>query len=232
MRLPARGLFVVSMLSGAVLAGCGSTGNGPTPGILDRLSTLSDTDGNGFVEVPATAGVDTSREVAVAIENDITRTEAISLAQTSVPNFVADSISLSATVLVKMTYADGKEQQLRGSRNIGPFDLSFEVACPDRVEVNVNVTADIPVVGRTSVQTFGPFVFSKGTNTGQFQCDTVIHVRSFVDASGQPKATAMVEAMPGSDGSTGTVTGGDGTGTGSVDGSGSTTVGTAGTDRR
>jgi hypothetical protein len=220
MKRRVEGWVVVSLTLVAMVMGCNGGSGGPTPGVLDRLNTFPDTDGDTFVEVPATAGVDSSREVAVAIDNDVTRTQAISLARTNVPDFVTDSIGLSATVLVKMTYADGKEQQLRGSRSIGPFELSFEVACPEVVEVHVNVVADIPIVGRTTVQTFGPFNFGKGTDAGQFQCDTLIRVRSFIDENGQPKATAAVEAMV--DANTGGTTGGatgDGS-SGSVDGTG------------
>ncbi len=208
-----RFVAVIGLVSSAFgLGGCGNNAGGSgASGILDMLATFDDADGDGFVEIPASEGVEVTEQVAIAIDNEISRQQAINLARTNLPDFVTDSVGLSANVLVRLSYPGGVTQTLAGGRNVSRFSLSFEVACPERIEVSVTVVANIPIVGRRTVQALGPYRFSMSEGGNAFACGNVVRVRTYIGENNQPKADATAEAMP--DGTAGDSTGTGGTGT-------------------
>ena len=176
-----RHLYPLSILLAlCILAGCGSSGGGGGGGLLNQLDSLDDADGDGFPEIVPPEGVVFVPEesVAVSVINTVTRSQAAAAAGTEIPS----SVGLTAAVAVDLTYPGGQTQRLSGSFAVGPFELALEVACPERIEVRVSVTAIVPVIGTQPVTSFGPYVFTQDGSEGYpYGCGSTVRVETYAD---------------------------------------------------
>ena len=189
-----RSLLVVMLL--AALAGCGTSGGGGgAVGVLNRLSSFPDDNGNGYPEIPPPDGVDETELVAFEITNQITMSQAEQLANVNIPDFVSNIVTIRARLTVNLTYPGDITDRLTGSRGIAPFELRGEVACPSTMEVRVSVVADIPLMGEQTVQSFGPYTFNRDTGENAYQCNSILSIETFVDENGQANATVDVTPM-------------------------------------
>ena len=181
-----------------ILAGCGTSSGSGSGGILDRLSTLPDANGNGFPDIPAPEGVEETETVPLQLVNQITMSQAERLAQVNLPDLVQNNISVRARILVNLTYPGDITDRLTGTRAVAPFEIKAEVICPLTIEVRVTVVADIPVIGQQTVQSFGPFQFERDALTNGYECGSIISIEVFVNEDGDPSTTTDVQPMPAS----------------------------------
>lgn len=174
------------------LVGCGSSGGGGG-GVLNQLDSQPDTDGDGFAEIEPPEGVDFDSEESIALNivNTITSSQAAAASGTQLPA----GVSLSARVAVNVTYPGGITQRLPGTFPVGPFELAFEIACPESIEVLVTVVATAPIIGDQPVTTFGPYDFTQDGDEGYvYECGSTVTISTFVDDdTGELGVTIAVE---------------------------------------
>ena len=178
-----RGLCSLLILTSVCcLTGCGSTG-GSGGGVLNQLDNLPDEDGDVFSEITPPEGVDFDFDSSLALRiiNTITRSQAEAAAGAQIPSAVSSSITVSAKVSVNLTYADGITQRLPGTFPVGPFDLQFEIACPESIDVVVAVVASVPIIGEQPVSAFGPYVFTRGGGDYAYECGATVSLTTFAD---------------------------------------------------
>ncbi|MCK4658031.1 MAG: hypothetical protein KAV82_00785 [Phycisphaerae bacterium] len=194
-----RSLCSILMLIGmCCLTGCGASGGGGGGGVLNQLDSMPDADGDVFSEITPPEGVDFDfdESIALMITNTITRSQAEAAAGVQMPDVISSNISLAAKVAVNLTYADGITQKLPGSFPVGPFELQFEIACPEAIEVMVTVVATAPLVGSQAVASFGPYQFTQDGEGGSYTytCGSTVSIVTFYDdETGEPKVTLEVE---------------------------------------
>lgn len=179
-----------------ILAGCGASSGSGSGGILDRLGTLPDANGNGFPDIPAPPGVEETQTVPLQLINEITMSQAERLAKVNLPDFVKNIVSIRARLLVNLTYPGDITDRLTGTRAVAPFEVKAEVVCPMTMEVRVTVVADIPVIGQRTVQSFGPFQFQRDALVNGFECGSMIAIEVFVNEDGDASSTTKVQPMP------------------------------------
>jgi hypothetical protein len=182
------------ILIAALPAGCGNRASTDTRGILDRLASLPDENGNGLADIPSPDGVDGGEAVGIYLANDITRPEAEALAQVEIPDAVGTLVDVRADLTVDLEYGDDIQDRLRGSRPIGPFQIAAEAECPVLVNVRVGLVAEVPIVGDQPIRTFGPFRFERDA-PGGFECGSVIAVETTLNDDGVPVAQTGVEPL-------------------------------------
>ncbi|MCP4591749.1 MAG: hypothetical protein GY842_13500 [bacterium] len=192
-----RHLSLVLILMGMCgLVGCGVGGGAPPGGVLNQLDNLADEDGDAFSEIVPPEGVEYDDEEALGLKitNTITRSQAMAAAGAQLPDFVSSSVSLWAKVAIDLTYPDGETQTLPGTFPVGPFELAFEFACPESIEVQVTVVASAPIVGDQAVTSFGPYVFTKDEGTYPFECGATVTISTYVnDETGEPGVDLLIE---------------------------------------
>jgi len=179
------------------LTGCGASGGGGG-GLLNQLDGLPNEDGDAFAEIAPPEGVDfdLDESVALSIVNTITRSQAEAAAGADIPNAVSGSIGLSAKITVDLTYPGGITQRLPGTFAVGPFELAFEVACPESIEVLVSIVASVPIIGTQPVSNFGPYTFNQSGENGAYSytCGSEVRLDTFIDdETGEPVVSLVVE---------------------------------------
>ena len=191
-----RGLCSLLILTSVCcLTGCGSTGGGGG-GVLNQLDKLPDQDGDVFSEIAPPEGVefDFDSSLALRIVNTITRSQAEAASGAQIPSAVSSTISVSAKVAVNLTYPGDITQRLPGTFPVGPFDLQFEIACPESIEVVVTVVASVPIIGEQPVSTFGPYVFTRGGGGYAYECGALVSLSTFADEeTGELQVSLLVE---------------------------------------
>jgi hypothetical protein len=175
------GLFLMSTAV-CCLIGCGAGGGGGG-GVLNQLDRFPDEDADVFSEITPPEGIafDFATSLALRITNTITRSQAEAAAGVQVPSIVGSNVSLAAQVLVNLTYPGDISQRLPGRFPLGPFDLQFEVACPETIEVLVTVVASAPIVGTQPVTSFGPYVFTREGGDRAYTCGATVSVSTYFD---------------------------------------------------
>jgi hypothetical protein len=188
------GWTLILVCAGAIY-GCGNNGGAAGGGTLNRLDSLPDADGDAFSEITPPDGIVFDPETALSLHiiNTITRSQAEAAAGVQLPQVVSSSLTLAAKVSVKLNYPGDIEQRLPGSFPVGPFDLAFEVACPDSIEVLVTVVATAPIVGEQPVSTFGPYVFTQGSGDYAYSCPSIVTLTTMVDEAGAPIVDISVD---------------------------------------
>jgi hypothetical protein len=181
-----KSLVLVATLSSFAASGCFL----PVPSGMST-EDLVDADGDGFVELKSPEEVTTDLGVSIRLVNTITRAEAEQLAGQDIPDF----LTVTAEMTIVRTYANGEtlvDPPMRES--LGPFELSFEAPCPDRVETTIAVTATAPFLGSFDVfsQTFTASSIGERADA-VFECGKVITVEvSLNQATGLPTADIAV----------------------------------------
>ncbi len=169
----------------ATILGIHGCGTGVGGGVLDQLTSLLDADGDGFPELTPPEGVaDTVNEmVAISLTNEITRAQAEQLVGQEIPSIVNVAVDITLT----LQYADDKESVYTGTQGLEAFTLAFEAFCPETVIASFRLIATAPIVGTVLDQTM-TFTASQvaGEGDAQFECGTVIEIRSFLNDFGQP----------------------------------------------
>jgi hypothetical protein len=191
-----RALTVSMAVVSLVLAGCGSapTGGGGG-GVLDRLGSLPDENGNGFPDIPTPDGVEGASRIAVELVNELTFAEAQKLANVNIPGSVTEVVDIRLRIAINMEYEDGISNRVTGSRPLDPFEIVAEAACPESISVNVTVVASVPLVGEQTLAILGPYDFQKGDVGTGYPCDSVISLRVYTDENGQPALDWLVEPL-------------------------------------
>lgn len=184
---------VVSIL----LAGCGVSPNGNNVGVLDRLSSLPDENGNGYPDIPTPKGIDETGRIAIELVNEVTFAEAQQLANITIPAAVSNLVNASIRISIDMDYGNDVTNRLRGTRALGPFDIVAEAACPESVSVMVAVVVEIPLVGEQTLAVVGPYEFEQGQLGVGYECDSVISARVYTDESGLPAADWSIQPLSG-----------------------------------
>jgi len=164
--------------------------------VLNQLDRLPDTDGDVFSEITPPEGVefDLDNSLALQITNSITRSQAEAAAGVQLPSIVSTNVSIAAKVSVDLTYPGGITQQLPGTFPAAPFDLAFEIACPESIEVAVAVVATAPIIGEKPVSAFGPFFFTQGQGERAYECGSVVTISTFADEeTGELRVSLNVE---------------------------------------
>lgn len=178
------------------LAGCGFNAAANNGGVLNRLDALPDTDGDAFSEIQPPEGVELDPEqmLSLSVINTITRSEAEAASGVQVSSFISSSVEVVGKVNVELTYANGVTQTLPGTFPLGPVNLQFEFACPEQIEVTVDIVAMVPIIGEQPVSTFGPYVFTKDEGLYVYSCGAVITIETFIDEiTGQPMVDLNID---------------------------------------
>ena len=164
------------------------------PKTLDDLSALEDLNGNNIPDLPVPEGVNVSETVIVVIENQIERDEALALVDSpiGIPDFVGVTVDFALT----MVYEGGRDITHEGSRNLEPFTIEVEAACPESVLVTVTVSVTgIPFVG--SFQVLEEQLTASrdpGAANIAYDCGTILTVLSSIDRdTGAPSVTFTKE---------------------------------------
>jgi len=181
-----RGLAAVMVFTLA-LSGCGAVA---PVGDLDALT--DDANGNGFFDVTPPDGVEflTLDNLKVRLANVIAQDELGGLAaEFGVDPALLNLVTLKADIVVMMDYGAGITDELVQSEAIDPFDKRFEIACPERVTVEVDVIAEVPVVGPQSVTDFSVSLAAGD----HYTCGQTIAVEVFINASGDPDVAVDVQ---------------------------------------
>jgi hypothetical protein len=192
-------LYVLSMLVCATQFGCPMMA--PNDGSLG--TGLMDTDDDGFGNLEVPEGVDDSRNIAIELINELTRAQLESLfAEVDLQGFefALDAVAVDVTLDTTLTYENGAQITQQEVRELGPFEIRFEAACPETVEAVVSVDASfvVPFIG-TRIPVFSeelpPFVLTQGVEGSMgFECDKLISLTSsFDERSGGPTAEITIE---------------------------------------
>lgn len=182
--------FFLAAILTCCLSGCGSWGDGSRDGTLNELDGMPDADGDSFSEIAPPEGVafDFDTSLAMSITNTITRSQAQAAADVKLPALISSNVALTAKVSLDLTYPGGMTQELPGTFPVNPFELSFEIACPDSIEAQLTVVAVAPIVGEEAVTTFGPLLYEQGVGENMFECGSVVHITTYADESGTLRA--------------------------------------------
>lgn len=183
------------VLSGALLvampcmlAGCGGAGPAGT-GDLDNLTT--DSNDNGFLDVEPPEGVEflTVDNVRIRMRNTVSTDDLGPLAeQFGIDPGLLSLVSIVADIGIEMDYGNGITDELNESEPIEPFDKAFEIACPDGMNVAVNVVANVPVVGPQDVTDFVIDLLEGA----EYECGQTIEVEVLLDDNGNPDVEVNV----------------------------------------
>jgi len=170
-----------------VLVGCGASS-----GVGDLDALTEDLDGNGFFDVTPPEGVEflSLNNVRVRLHNTIDGADLGSLAaEFGVDPALLNLVDLAANITIDLDYGGGITDALVQQESINPFDRKFEMACPDAIGVDVNVSAQIPLVGPQDVTDFDVDL-AEGV---EYTCGQTIEVEVFVNERGDPDVAVTIE---------------------------------------
>lgn len=148
------------------------------------LSSLSqDADGDGYMDLTPPDGVafDAATNLRLRTASDVDRDDLAAIATTlgvdsSLLSVVEDRIVLT----IHLDYGNGITQEVEEVRQIEPFDLKIEVACPVEAVVDVLLQGTAPIIGSQDIYA-NSFVFTRGTD---YACGDHIEVTAEVNEFG------------------------------------------------
>ncbi|MCB9850291.1 MAG: hypothetical protein H6817_06260 [Phycisphaerales bacterium] len=171
-----------------LLAGC----NGAAPTGTGDLDTLSeDSNNNGFLDVTPPDGVEflEVNNVNIRLRNTVSIDDLGPLAaQYGIDPSLLNLVEIVADIGIDLDYGAGISDTLSESEPIAPFDKAFEIACPDGMNVQVNVVANIPFVGEQDVTNFIVDLLEGA----EYQCGQTIEVNVVLDDNGNPDVDVSV----------------------------------------
>lgn len=174
--MKAKWMWVLMMITG-LSAGCPFA-----PPMTGGGGGLSDTDGDGFLNLPLPMDADVTDMVSVEIVNELTRDQLLGLVPTTGFEGFLAFVQIQVSFDLTLMYANGETVPFSDMRELGPFELRFEAACPESVRA----------VGSVDVSALGSTVFSQELpaivlTQDDFDCGRLISIRAFLnDATGQP----------------------------------------------
>jgi len=170
------------------LVGCGA--GATVGGDLDNLT--EDSNDNGFLDVEPPDGVEflTVDNVNIRLRNTVSQEDLGGLAaQFGVDPALLNLVEIVANIEVELDYGAGITDTIVESESIEPFDRRFEIACPDSLNVDVGVIAQVPLVGPQDVTDF-VVNLTEGT---EFECGQTVEVEVVVDENGNPDVSLSIE---------------------------------------
>ncbi len=168
------------------------------PADTGTTDTLEDADGNGFPEIEAPAGVDTSTTIAIDVVNELTQDSLVSLlagADTGLEGLVG-LVQIDLEFEMILRYENGEEAVVNEKRELGPFTIRFEAPCPIEIETVVSVTASAPFVGTILDETLPAVILTQEASPGSlgvFECDKIVTLTSLLSDAGQPDIEFSVD---------------------------------------
>ena len=175
------GMFVLGL---CLMPGC-QRQPAPEEGDIDYL-TLDENE-NGFPDVPVPEGVDVEETgtLNVRLLNTISQDDLVAMLGDLVELNIdlMDMVDVILNMRITFTYDDGITDVLEDSETIVPFDKKFEVACPNSVNVAIEVVAEIPFVGPQTIEQLDHDLI-QGVD---FECGETFEVEAFINEQGFPE---------------------------------------------
>ena len=168
-----------------VVVGCQQ----PPAGDLDNLE---DKNNNGFGDIEPPEGVpfDEATNVKLQLTNTVGRDDLGPLvAQQGFDASLLNFITLSVDMVITLEYAGNDPIVKQQSQALEPFDLKFEVACPDSVNAELSVIANVPIIGPQEIPAGAPVVVSLGNG---YECGQTLTVTASLDDNGAPTVSVDV----------------------------------------
>lgn len=162
------------------VAGCQGAVNG------GDVDALADGNNNGFLDIMPPSGVAFNDEsnAKMILANSIGDAEmAMLAAEQGVSPSVLNLVTFQVNLVLVLEYTGFETLTLRQRQSLAPFERRLEAACPDFIQVEVTVTAQVPVVGPQVVYD-GYFELSQGV---QFDCGETMTIATLVDENGNPQ---------------------------------------------
>ncbi len=164
-----------------VVCGCGVFDQ---PG---RLDNLDDANGNGFADVKAPRGIsfDYESNLNVRFTNEISVSDLAQLVSGyNIDTSLLNLVDLTVTATFRLYYPGDIEDELTKTAEFAGFEYSYEVACPDSVDLNLKVDANVPLLGTVTVFDDSVATLSEGAD---FDCGSTYLFRAFIGDSGMPR---------------------------------------------
>ncbi len=178
MRKSLFGLLTIGLV--CVIAGC----QGTPPGDLDNLK---DENENGFNDLPAPLGVPFEEEsnLKIKVINEVSRDDISQFAsQFGIDASLVNLVDIIATVTVTLNYPDGVTDTVTETQSIAPFERSVELACPESVNVAIDLDLSLPFGQSQSLISDDSIVLYEGWD---YDCGATRIVRLFVGENGIPQ---------------------------------------------
>ena len=167
------------LAAGLLLLGCQGV---PRCDDLENLST--DANRNGFPDIVPPEGVSFEPDQTVRVRMGNTLTEADLLPHAREegvdPNLAALADFL-VTFRLTARYDNGTESQICQTVPLGAFDFAFETACPESTDLDVELTAVVPLFGipLTTIP------LGLTTDVVDYQCGQTVDFVTTKDENGQ-----------------------------------------------
>ena len=177
-----------------VASGCpmqGTPGGSGNP--LDDTSALPDPGGDGFGDITV-EGVVSEGVIQVGITNELTTAEIAALIAEEgieIPDFALSLLTIR--IEIDLEYDGGITESLETDRSLEPFEIKFEVPCPNVVSMRLTLLANIPFVGEQVLLEIPDIVYTRDAETNGFECDTRIVLTIGMDEGGSVQTEVTVE---------------------------------------
>ena len=177
-----------------VASGCpmqGTPGGSDNP--LDDTSTLPDPGGDGFGDIPV-EGVDVEGIIRVGITNELTTEEIAALIAgegIEIPDYFLSKLRLRMEV--DLEYDGGITESLETDWGLEPFEIKFEVPCPNVASLRLTLLANIPFVGEQTLLEVLDLVYTRDAEMNGLECDTRIVLTIRMDEAGNVQTEDTVE---------------------------------------
>lgn len=129
------------------VAGC----QPPPTGCSDLSSLSDDANGNGFPDLVPPDGVafEEDNTLRIRIVNTLTKDDlAPFAAEVGVSGDLVGLADYLVTFTFHVEYENGATQAFCQTELLGPFELSFEAACPTSADLDVEIVALLPIINR------------------------------------------------------------------------------------